>query len=583
MDFGFQLSVDKSTLFYYNLSMPNMTIEELKKLLDELRSFPGENEWIEFKIDNFDPQSIGEYISALSNSASLYRKEAGYLVYGVENQTHAVKGTNFRSKKKKIGNQELENWLATQLNPRIDFEIYEFDYNGYSIVLFRIEPTYNIPVRFKGVAYIRVGSYKKKLADHPEKERKIWHTKPFVDWSSQICEHATINDLAPEAIRKARTEFKQKYPKLSEEIDGCDDMTFLNKAKITTGGKMTNTAMLLLGKLESDHFISPSVAKISWILKNHDNIEIDYEHFGPPFLLNVDNLFSRVRNLKYRYLPDGTLFPIEVTKYDSWVIREALHNAVAHQDYELRGRINVVERPDELIFSNLGYFIPGTVEAAIRENSPPEIYRNPFLANAMVNLNMIDTIGGGIRKMFLTQWKRFFPLPDYDLSQPNRVIVKITGKILNENYTRLLMNKTDLDLPTIILLDKVQKGIRINQDEHKYLRKSKLTEGRYPNLYVSSQIASITGEKARYIKNRGFDNKYYKDLIAAYLKKNKQASRKDLNDLLFDKLPDILDDRRKLTKIKNLIYEMSRKGGIIYNQGSAKKPIWVLVKKGNDN
>jgi len=335
--------------------------------------------------------------------------------------------------------------------------------------------------------------------------------------------------------------------------------------------------------LESDHFISPSVAKISWILKNHDNIEIDYEHLGPPFLLNVDNLFSRVRNLKYRYLPDATLFPIEVTKYDSWVIREALHNAVAHQDYELRGRINVVEGPDELIFSNLGYFIPGTVEAAIRENSPPEIYRNPFLANAMVNLNMIDTIGGGIRKMFLTQWKRFFPLPDYDLSQPNRVVVKITGKILNENYTRLLMNKTDLDLPTIILLDKVQKSIRINRDEHKYLRKSKLTEGRYPNLYVSSQIASITGERARYIKNRGFDNKYYKDLIVAYLKKNKQASRKELNDLLLDKLPGILDERRKLTKIKNLIYEMSRKGGIIYNQGSAKKPIWVLVKKGNNN
>ncbi|KAF5428677.1 ATP-dependent DNA helicase RecG, partial [Candidatus Methanophagaceae archaeon] len=133
------------------------------------------------------------------------------------------------------------------------------------------------------------------------------------------------------------------------------------------------------------------------------NQEKDYAHFGPPFILNVEKVFAKVRNLNYRYLPDGRLFPLELTQYDSWVIREVLHNCIAHQDYELTGRINVVEKPDELLFTNLGHFIPGDVETVIQQDSPPDIYRNPFLANAMVNLNMIDTIGSGIKKMFLKQ------------------------------------------------------------------------------------------------------------------------------------------------------------------------------------
>jgi len=138
--------------------------------------------------------------------------------------------------------------------------------------------------------------------------------------------------------------------------------------------------------------------------------------------------------------------------------------------------------------------------------------------------------------MFLTQQQRFFPMPDYDLSQKDKVVVRIAGKILNENYTRLLMDKTDLDLNTVILLDRVQKNITITRDEHKYLRKLKLTEGRYPNIYVAGHIASITGEKAKYIKNKGFDKKYYKDLIVAFIKENGSATRKEINDLLSDKL-----------------------------------------------
>jgi predicted HTH transcriptional regulator len=144
---------------------------ELEKLMDELIALPHETEWVEFKLDRYDPQQIGEYISALSNSACLHGKEAGYLVFGIEDGSHEVKGTSFEPDKEKIGNQEIENWLATQLSPRIDFEIIPLIFQDRPIILFKIDPTYNTPVSFRGEEYIRVGSYKKKLADHPEKAR----------------------------------------------------------------------------------------------------------------------------------------------------------------------------------------------------------------------------------------------------------------------------------------------------------------------------------------------------------------------------------------------------------------------------
>ena len=222
-----------------------------------------------------------------------------------------------------------------------------------------------------------------------------------------------------------------------QDLDTWDDLTFLNKARLAVQGQITNAAIILLGKEESVHFLSPAVAEISWILKDELGVERDYAHFGPPFILNIEKVFSKVRNITIRHMPDGTLFPIEITQYDPWVIREALHNCIAHQDYELKGRINIVETPENLIITNVGSFIPGSVEQVIRQDAPSEIYRNPLLARAMVSLNMIDTIGSGIKRMFLTQKRRFFPMPDFDLNTPERVMVKISGKILDEKYSWL--------------------------------------------------------------------------------------------------------------------------------------------------
>lgn len=552
-----------------------MNTADLTALLDRLRAEPRETEWLEFKANRYEPQVLGEYLSALANSACLLGKPRGYLVFGIEDGSHAAAGTTFDPLAEKgAGNQLLPLWLSLGLQPNVGFEIHPFDYHGQRVVLFEVHPAFDRPVKFYGKAYVRDGTSKTELTKYPEKERAIWNRR--VDWSAQICEQATLDDLEPEAIAKARHEYATKFPRQAGELADWDDATFLNKAKLTIRGAVTNAALLLLGRAESSALLAPAVARISWMLKNERNEELDYEHFGPPFLVNVDRVLARVRNLTVRELPDGTLFPVELTQYDPWVIREALHNCIAHQDYGLRGRVQVVETPDSLLLTNVGGFLPGRVETVIEQDAPLEIYRNPFLAEAMVNLNMIDTQGGGIKRMFQKQRQRFFPMPDYDLSQPERVMVALRGRILDERYTRLLMAQTDLDLGIIILLDKVQKGQRVSPEESKKLKTAKLVEGRYPNLIVAGRVAAVAGEKARHIRNRGFDSQYYRDLIVALVKEHQPVSREDIDKLLLDKLPEVLTQEQRLSKIHNLLSSLS--GKRIRNAGSRTASQWVLIE-----
>jgi len=548
---------------------------DLIALLNRLCQEPNESEWIEFKSNRYNSQEIGEYLSALSNSACLLGKPFGYLVFGVDDQLHDIVGTIFdpySDKEKGKGNQSLLLWLATNLQPNIGFTPFVFTTKNKRVVLFEIHSAYNQPVRFKGIAYIRIGTSKTELRNHPDKERVIWSR--CIDWSAQICENATLDDLDPTAIRKARSEYKVKFPNRANEVDSWDDTTLLNKTSLTIKGAITNSAMLLVGKSESAALISPAVARISWILKDDKSNEKDYEHFDPPFLVNVDKVLLKIRNLTIRELPGGTLFPKEIHQYDEWVLREALHNCIAHQDYLLRGRIILVEMPTRLFLSNVGSFLPGSVERVIQQDAPQEIYRNSLLVKAMVNLNMIDTQGGGIKRMFLTQKERFFPMPDYDLSDSSRVLVTIHGMIVNEYYTRLLMTRTNLDLWAVMSLDKVQKGLRIGYDIYKKLKKMGLVEGRYPNIYVSTKVAKATGLIAEYIRKRGFERKYYRDIVIDLIQHHGPVSREEIDQLLMNKLPEVLNDDKKSILIHNLLTSL-RKKGLIKNRGSRKSPKWV--------
>lgn len=560
-----------------------MSEQERIALIDRLRALPTGTEWLELKRNRYEPQQLGEYLSALANAACLASQPRGYLIFGIDNASHDVVGTDFDPYATKAkGNQDLLPWLAAGLRPNTGFEPYVVAHPDGRVVLFEIGPANGEPVSFYGKPYIRVGTSKTELGKHPEKARALWTRGS--DWSAEVCAAASLGDLDPEAVGKAREQFAVKHPGQAAAVAGWDDTTFLNKARVLKQGAVTNTALLLLGRPESATLLSPAVAKISWILKDADNRELDYEHFGPPFLLVGDRLLKRIRNLIVRALPSGTLFPQEIAQYDPWVIREALHNAIAHQDYSRHGRIVVVEFPDRVLVTNVGDFLPGDVETVIRQDAPQALYRNPFLADAMVELNLIDTQGGGIKRMFETQRRRWFPLPDYDLSAPGKVAVSLSGRILDERYTRLLMERTDLDLGQVMLLDRVQKRRQIDREAHRRLKAAGLVEGRYPNLIVASAIAKAAGDAGRHIRERGFDKQYYLDLILALVREHGPATRRDIDQLLMSKLPDRLTEQQKLRRVNNLLMEL-RRTRKIENRGSRGKPAWVLgsLDRGGDS
>jgi ATP-dependent DNA helicase RecG len=559
-----------------------MNLSELKTKLGELRALPQETEWVEFKSSWDNKEDIGEYISGLSNSAALLGKPHGYIVWGVADGSHDVIGTQFRPRQTKgKGNEDLELWLGIHLKPRIDFRIHEFEEAGTHVVLFEVPAAKGTPVDFQGERYIRVGSHKKKLRDYPEKEISLFTVLAAsgIDWSAEIIETADLDCLDPKAITFARAQYAEKHPMLADELSGWDEAKFLDKARICIGGKITRTAMILLGKEEHSHLLAPAQPRLTWVLKDADGIEQDYEHFDTPLLFAGERLLSKVRNLTVRHLPSGTLFPHAVSQYDPWVIRETLHNCIAHQDYPAGGRITAVETPEALLFTNLGSFIPGTVEEMIERETPPEIYRNPFLSRAMVNLNMIDTIGSGIRRMFTTQKKRSFPMPDFVLDDPAKVSVRLSGQVIDENYTKVLLNQSDLNLMDVIALDRVQKNLPLTEEAFKHLKRLKLIEGRRPNLYVSATVAALTGDKAAYIKNRGLDKEHYKELVKLHLEKFGATTRADLEDFLREKISDALSEEQKANRIRNLLQEMRRDGAITPNRrGQGAR--WQLTKSG---
>lgn len=309
-----------------------------------------------------------------------------------------------------------------------------------------------------------------------------------------------------------------------------------------------------------------------------EGAERAYEHFGPPFLLTTSSLYQKIRNIQLRILPDDVLLAIEVSKYDQKVVLEALHNCIAHQDYTRNGRILVVEMLDRLIFENEGSFYEGQPNDYIAGNKTPRKYRNPFLVQAMTELNMIDTMGYGIYEMHLGRARRYFPLPDYDLSDNSSVKMTIYGSVVDPAYSRLLIQKTDLSWEDILLLDRVQKKLSLSDDAIKHLKRKGLIEGRKPHIHVSAKVAKATASKAEYIKMRAQDDEHYIKLVTDFIKKFGKATREDIDKLLSGKLSDALDDSQKVKKIGNLLTKM-RRSEIIANKGSRTAPEWIIAER----
>lgn len=548
--------------------------EEIKRKLDKFLMRESENEWLEFKEarTKFTFKKIGEYFSALSNEARLNDKASGWLILGVENKIkkgndkRIIVGTSFLSSDSEI--QKIKHSISCNTHGMTFENIYIVE-REKRVLLFQIPAAkIGFPTPWNGHFYGRNGE--SLVALSIQEIEKIQRSE--YDWTAEICENATINDLDEHAIEIAKEKFIEKNKDIQEDISEWDELLFLEKSKLLRNKKITKAAILLLGKPESVHHLTPNPGQITWRLETEEKA---YEHFGPPFIISVEELFKRVRNVNIRIQQSNKLIPVELKKYDQSVILEALNNCIAHQDYTKNGRIIVEERNDCLIFTNMGEFYQGSIEDYALHQRTPDRYRNPFLTQAMVNLNMIDTMGMGIRRMFLNQRERSFPLPEYSLDE-KRVRLKIYGKVLDSNYTKTLMENKDLTWEEVYYLDLIQKKQKISKEMCTHLRRKKLIEGRYPNIFISEGLSIIVDKKVQYIRNKAFDDQYYKDFILKYLKKHKKAKPHEIIELIFDKLSDTLDEKQKKYKISNLLQEMSREGLIFNGGGRARGAIWKV-------
>lgn len=555
--------------------------DELLGILDKLIS-NWENEVVEFKEANndFDKDKIGQYFSAISNESNLHNLQFGWLVFGVRNKDRVVIGTKYRDNG---GLMKLKQEISLHTTGALSFieiyEVYKNDDNKTLRVLMMQIPAAvaGIPTAWKEHYYGRNGESLGALSlGEMERIRRQQNR----DWSKQIVLNANIKHLDKNAIEIARKNYKEKMNKshISEAVDEMRDEEFLTKLKLLQDGKVTNAAMLLLGNEDYDYLFNYT-PEASWRLLDSKGDVKDYEIFKVPFITLSDRIFGKIRNLTYRYMTNpNSLFPSETKQYDNWLLRELLNNCIAHSNYEICSRIILDEEEDQVIFKNPGTFLPGTIEKAIEKNYNAPFYRNQLLAETMVKLNMIDTQSMGIRKVYRIQKDKFFPMPDYDLSEFNQVNVTVYGKVLNDNYTKVLFEHPEFDIETVYLIDKVQKGHPISKDAIKHLRKLKVIEGRQPNIYISATLADILDKKEQYVKHKAFDEDAYQKWIISYLESYGKAKRKDIIKLLDDKLPDTLSTSQKTYKVKYILSKMRDEGLIKLDSDNKRLANWVLVK-----
>ena len=287
--------------------------------------------------------------------------------------------------------------------------------------------------------------------------------QPPRDWAKLVIEDAGMEDLDPDALYAVRESMRNKYGERSGLIDSLDDEELLDKTGITIRGRITNAALLLLGREEASALMDGPVPRITWTLYESDGRVRAYEHFGPPFILSIDGVLAKIRNERYRIMDDPeSLTPTEVMEYDPWTLRELLGNALAHQDYSGGRRINVAERHDGICVSNSGAFIPGSLERALEPGYKPSYYRNPFLCDAMLRAGLLDQNAMGIRTMCEHARSRRMPLPTFDLGDGTSVEVTVLNHEISPAYTGVLYGQDDLPIATVLALDLVQKKLPVS-------------------------------------------------------------------------------------------------------------------------
>jgi predicted HTH transcriptional regulator len=396
--------------------------DQLLHLIPEFTALPAETEWLEFKVGNTDPKMIGERVSALANSARIVGHDFGYLIWGIEDDTHKIVGTTFNPETARKGNESLQSWLAHMINPQVHFEFETVQIRNIRVVVLTIEPASFEPVKFSGTAYVRVGPTTHPLSKYPDRERRLWRAFDQRGW-----EGGTAKERLSEENILMLLDYPAYFQLLAQPlpenrsgiIDALSSDGLISRMA-GTGWRVTNLGGILLARKLADF---PSLSRKALRVIRYsgvDRMTTTHEQVGGKgYAAGFEGLIEYVNAFFPANEAIGAALRTTTPLYPPLAIRELIANALIHQDFAITGSGPIVEVFDDRVeISNPGVPI---IDPARLVDAPPRS-RNEALASLMRRMGICEERGSGWDKVA-------FQVEVYQLPAPEVVTTADTTRI----------------------------------------------------------------------------------------------------------------------------------------------------------
>ena len=563
--------------------------DALKTKLTELRGLPSETEWVEFKQDNDAPNEIGEYISALSNGAALCHQPSGWLIWGVENATHCIVGTNVNLKMRKAkGNEDLEPWLLRLLEPRINFVIHTaLELPEGRVVMLEVPAARTRPVRFINEAYVRVGSYKKKLRDYPEKERKLWNSALLqADLSARPVEGAALEDLDPVERARLRQFIEANNGDAAllelgdDELDGALGLT------VREGDHRvpTLTGLLLIGREARLRELVPTHEVAFQVLEGEEVRTNEFRR--TPLVRLVEWLETSFTAINIEEEVQIGLFRVPVPRVDRRAFREGVLNALVHRDHAQTGAVHVRFDAESLVISSPGGFVHGVTVSNLLTTEPRP--RNPNLADAMKRIGLVERTGRGVDLIYRGLLRYGRARPDYSRSDADGVVLRIATSPADHAFLKLVVDEERsrrgaLPLDSLLALSVLRERRRVTTAEiatavqkDEGAAKSTLEAliergfveprgtGRGRTYTLSASLYASEGRRTAFTLQSGFEAAQQEALVVNFARQHGKVRRADVVELCMlneDQATRLLS---RLVQSKKLRAEGEKRGRVYY-------------------
>lgn len=414
------------------MKMAITAYENLNRIVLDFVRLPKETEWVEFKQNYDDPVLIGEYISALSNSAKISLKQKGYMIWGVSDDTHEIIGTKFNPFTKKKGNEEIKNWLLQRLSPRIHFDFYQLNIYDKHVVVLEIDAASHQPVQFSGEKYIRIGSYKKKLKEYPEEERKLWRLFDHSRYEEEICLKGITSDEVLKLL---------KYPiyfdilnlPLPDTKQGILDALLhdgmIQESHQNTWNILNLGAILFAKNLMDFQNLKRKVVRVI-LYKDDTRIETIREQvFSEGYACSFKELIGFITSLLPTNEVIGQALRKQVPMFPELAVRELVANVLIHQDFQLSGTSPMIEIfSTRMEITNSGLPLVQTDRFL---DSPPKS-RNESIAAFMRRIGVCEERGSGIDKVVFQTELYQLPAPLFETTDEHTRVVLFAHRELKD-------------------------------------------------------------------------------------------------------------------------------------------------------